>query len=143
MARQEVVLRNPTATRPWQHVLEPLSGYILLGANLYDAPNGFAGSWNFGPPSSQCRTVGEVAEVIVNYFDSEGVVCDQITQHQHEAHLLQLNCDKAHQLLGWYPRWSVENTLRATATWYKSVLDGVNAKEVTASQIHAYFPELS
>ncbi len=143
MAGQPVVLRNPSATRPWQHVLEPLSGYLLLGANLYDAPKTFSGSWNFGPPSSQCRTVGEVAQAITSSFGRSSVIYDQGTQRQHEAQLLQLNCDKAHQLLGWYPRWNVEATFQATAGWYKSVLDGAKAKDVTAGQIQAYFPELA
>ncbi|WP_241673219.1 CDP-glucose 4,6-dehydratase [Lacisediminimonas profundi] len=142
-AGKEVLLRNPHATRPWQHVLEPLSGYLLLGACLHEDPKGYAGSWNFGPPSTQCRTVGEVAQTLVTRFGTGAVAVEKGVQQQHEAQLLQLNCDKAHQKLGWYPRWNIEQTLTATADWYKSVLDGEDASQVTGRQIREYFPEIN
>ena len=137
-----VELRNPKATRPWQHVLEPLSGYLLLGANLYNNPSSYCGAWNFGPPSSQCRNVGDVANFIVNYFEKGSIVMPHDMKHQHEAQLLQLNCDKAHQLLNWHPRWDVDSTLMATSHWYKSVMNGENVKNVTLSQIREYFLEM-
>lgn len=141
-AGKPVVLRNPKATRPWQHVLEPLAGYLLLAARLREQPMTYAGAWNFGPPSSEVRTVQEVAERIVARFGRGSVVIESGQTKQHEANLLQLNCDKASQLLGWRPRWNVEQTLVATADWYKAVMDGADASMVTRQQLHNYFPEL-
>lgn len=138
-----VRLRNPDATRPWQHVLEPLSGYLLLAARLYENPKHWGGAWNFGPSTHEVRTVKNVAEVIVGHI---GKGCVEVVESQtqvHEARLLQLNCDKAHQLLGWHPRWRVEKTLEATALWYKAVMDGGNAEKITRAQVHDFFPELT
>lgn len=141
-AGKPVVLRNPNATRPWQHVLEPIAGYLLLAARLYEQPATYAGAWNFGPPSCEVRTVQEVAERIVDRFGRGRVVIECSAAKQHEANLLQLNCDKASQLLGWRPRWNVEKTLIATADWYKAVMDGVPAGTVTKQQLRNYFTEL-
>ena len=137
-----IKLRNPNSTRPWQHVLEPLSGYLALAAKLYLKPDNFSGSWNFGPSSSEIRTVRDVANSIINAMGRGKieVVGSQIDHH--EANLLQLNCDKANSDLGWHPRWGVEKTLSATADWYKSLIDGGNAENVTRAQVHDYFPEL-
>lgn len=137
-----VALRNPTATRPWQHVLEPLSGYLVLGAALLSDPVRYSGAWNFGPPSTQCRTVGEVADVIIRHL-GRGAVKHGDSASQHEAQLLQLNCDKAHQMLRWYPRWDIDKTLEMTADWYRAVLGGDEAKAVTSRQICDYFPEMA
>ncbi len=136
-------LRNPGATRPWQHVLEPLSGYLLLGASLREAPGAFGGSWNFGPSTEEVRTVKEVAESIIRHLGRGRIEIEGSQQHQHEARLLQLSCDKARQLLGWQPRWHVEKTLESTAQWYGTVLEGGDARVVTRSQIGDYFPELA
>jgi len=137
-----IYLRSPTATRPWQHVLEPLSGYLLLAANLFFYPKKFSGSWNFGPSSREARTVHEVAAHIMHSIGAGKVDSDKNTDHMHEAKLLQLNCDKAHQILNWYPRWNFEKTLHSTAFWYKSWLDGKEMAEITNSQIKDYFREL-
>lgn len=142
-AGQPIRLRNPKATRPWQHVLEPLTGYLLLAANLRAAPEAYRGSWNFGPPSSEVRTVEEVAERIISGFGRGSIAVEPGDTRHHEAQLLQLNCDKAHQLLGWRPRWNVEQTLAATADWYKAVLEGADASMVTRQQLQDYFTELA
>jgi len=139
---RSIELRNPGATRPWQHVMEPLSGYLLLAARLRQQPEEFAGSWNFGPSTDEVRTVSEVADTIVQQLGRGNVKMDGSEHHHHEANLLQLNCDKAHQLLGWQPRWHVDKTLEYTAVWYKSWLDGAEVCDVTRAQILDYFPEL-
>lgn len=141
--KRPIVLRNPSATRPWQHVLEPVSGYLLLASRLRNEPERHAGSWNFGPSTANVRTVADVANAISERFNNNPVETVQSRNHHHEARLLQLNCDKAHQMLGWYPRWSVDKTIAATAEWYKSVLDGRQVEEVTRAQLHDYFPELA
>lgn len=142
-ANRSILLRNPEATRPWQHVLEPIAGYLLLAARLRSDPARYAGSWNFGPSSADVRTVHEVASAISGRFTRTIAAISQSASQEHEARLLQLNCDKAHQLLGWYPRWGVDKTLAVTADWYKAVLGGAEAAVVTRSQLHDYFQELS
>ena len=142
-SNKPIHIRNPIATRPWQHVLEPISGYLLLAARLYDNPVEHAGAWNFGPPSSEVRTVLQVAEHIVGRCGQGTITTDVVEKKHHEAQLLQLNCDKAHQYLDWYPRWDVEHTLNMTSDWYKEVHDGADAKDVTRKQLKAYFQELA
>ncbi len=134
-----IVLRNPQATRPWQHVLEPISGYLLLAAKLHDEPLKYSGAWNFGPESSEVRTVHEVAEKIVTHLGKGSIEVAKSLDQPHEANLLQLNCDKAHQLLDWHPRWKVDKTLQATAEWYKAQLEGQEIRAITRSQIQSYF----
>ncbi len=137
-----IELRHPSATRPWQHVLEPLSGYLLLASRAHGSSE-FDGAWNFGPSTSEVRTVRDVAEFIVGELGSGRVEVAEERPSQHEARLLQLNCDKAHQLLNWHPRWSVEQALTATAGWYKSVRGGTPAAEVTRAQVLEYFTEMA
>ena len=141
-AERPIHLRNPHSTRPWQHVLEPLSGYLMLGANLFKSPKEFAGSWNFGPSTQKIRTVQDVATVIIDHLGRGKIEIDDCQDQPHEAGLLQLNCDKAHQFLGWFPRWNVDKTLKATAEWYKTVMNGGDVKSCTLSQLKDYFPEL-
>ena len=88
------------------------------------------------------RTVHEVATAITGVFGRGRVQVEPSQAKHHEARLLQLNCDKAHQLLGWQPRWHVDKTLEATALWYKKVLEGGDAKAITRAQLRDYFPEL-
>lgn len=137
-----IELRLPRATRPWQHVLEPLSGYLLLSARLRRDPRRYWGSWNFGPSTSDVRTVHDVARFIIAHLGSGRVESAETEPEHHEARLLQLNCDKAHQLLGWHSRWDVDKTLLATSEWYRGVLDGGDARSITRAQLRDYFPEL-
>ncbi len=137
-----ITLRNPSATRPWQHVLEPLSGYLLLGANLFIHPKEYSGAWNFGPQALKAHTVFDLVSFMVNYFKCGKIIIDS-SETQHEAQLLQLNCDKAHRLLNWQSRWNTEQTFAATAYWYKSVFASENVESVTKKQIYSYFGELS
>ena len=140
--RNEIIqIRNPLATRPWQHVLEPLSGYIILAERLRNDPKKFSGSWNFGPSSDEVRTVNEVANTIVKHIGKGKVEITDSNQQHHEAMLLQLNCDKAHQFLNWRPRWHVEETLKITAEWYKTIINGGDAETITRLQIRKYFNE--
>lgn len=137
-----IKLRNPNATRPWQHVLEPINGYLMLGALLYSKQEAYAGSWNFGPSTSKVRTVNEVANDIISYIGKGSIEIEGGQEHQHEANLLQLNCDKAKQIMGWSPRWDSEKTISATAKWYKVYLEGGDIESFTKEQIIDFFPEL-
>ena len=136
-----IQLRRPESTRPWQHVLEPLSGYLLLAARLHGAPQKFAGAWNFGPPSSEVRTVHEVATTVMKHLGRGRVEVLGTPPTLHEANLLQLNCDKAHQLLDWHPRWNVELALATTAEWYRATRGGTEAAAITRTQVHDFFGE--
>ena len=139
---QQIQLRNPDATRPWQHVLGPLHGYLSLAARLRESPDSFSGAWNFGPPPGEVRTVLEVAEGIVARFGQGSISISNVTREPYESRLLQLNCDKANQLLGWRPRLNVDQSLTATTDWYKSVSDGADTSTITSSQLRDYFFEL-
>ncbi|MEC9376116.1 MAG: CDP-glucose 4,6-dehydratase [Pseudomonadota bacterium] len=142
-AGDPIRIRNPGATRPWQHVLEPLAGYLLLAVRLYEEPQRWGGSWNFGPSTHEVRTVQNVAEVIIGHLGKGYIEIVECLTQVPEARLLQLNCDKAHQLLGWYPRWHAEKALEETALWYKTIMNGGNAEQTTRTQIHEFFPELT
>lgn len=137
-----LTLRNAMATRPWQHVLEPLSGYLLVSSHLYDSANFAKGAWNFGPSTTDVLKVSEVAQRILDFLGRGSVEIGLSDNKQHEANLLQLNCDKAHQILEWRPRWDVNQTLIKTAEWYKAWIDGEEMEAVTRGQIYEYFDEL-
>jgi CDP-glucose 4,6-dehydratase len=140
-SNKPIHLRNPAATRPWQHVLEPLSGYLRLAVHLKNDPLTFSGAWNFGPSSNHDLTVADVAGRIVSHFGKGSLTIDKNKNNHQEAQLLQLNCDKAHNLLQWQPRWDAETTITMTANWYKEIEDGEKADVVTRKQLHKYFPE--
>jgi CDP-glucose 4,6-dehydratase len=131
-------LRNPNSTRPWQHVLEPLSGYLMTAARLLEQPQRFAGAWNFGPDSESIRTVGELAQVIVKEWGGGKVVVAEQVNAPHEANLLHLNCDKAHQLMRWRPKWNADRAIAETVSWYRRVHEGASALEISSQQISAY-----
>lgn len=136
-----IELRNPESTRPWQHVLEPLSGYILLAEKLYCQPQAYSESWNFGPLGNEVRTVGSVAQTIVDIYGSGSVAKNTVKSNFHEANLLQLNCDLANRKLDWSPRWGVEKTLKMTALWYRSIDEKKSMSDVTNAQINDYFAD--
>lgn len=110
-------IRNPSAVRPWQHVLEPLSGYLRLGQLLWNEPE-LGGAWNFGPDTSGDVSVQSLAERMGGYWPALRVEHDA-RPHPHEAAVLRLNCDKAKQGLAWRPVWNLDTTLAKTAGWYR------------------------
>ena len=134
-----IVIRNPNATRPWQHVLEPLTGYLYLGYALYRYPNMYSGSWNFGPKPSQIKNVREVASKIIDNFGRGKLEIKKLEGQDHESNLLQLNCDKSNQKLNWNPVWNIDKTLKYTAEWYKLFYHGEDPSEITSDQIKKYF----
>ena len=133
-----VVLRNPLSTRPWQHVLEPLSGYLLLAARLYRTPKEYSGAWNFGPRNESIRTVKDLADAIIGSWGTGEIRADIQEGRPHEAQLLHLACEKAHHFLGWYPRWDFHRAVVETVRWYKAVDSGASALDMTVRQIGDY-----
>lgn len=136
---ESVTIRSPYSTRPWQHVLEPLSGYLLLASKLYDDPKRFAGAWNFGPSVTSPLNVEEVTLRAIKHYGKGDLIIQEPKNGFHEANLLQLNCDKAYQLLDWKPNWTTEETIEETITWYKRYHQGESAASITKSQIEKYF----
>jgi CDP-glucose 4,6-dehydratase len=130
-----LVVRNPTATRPWQHVLEPLSGYLWLGALLLNrAATWVRDAWNFGPALDAARTVRELADAIVRTLGRGSWTTDQAADHPHEANFLRLSIEKASSLLGWQPVWNFEETVRRTVRGYEAL----NAAGADASAMKAF-----
>lgn len=138
---EPILLRHPNSTRPWQHVLEPLSGYLLLAARLYAEPKRFTGAWNFGPDNSDIRTVRDLTERIIQEWRTGELEIGQSDPDFHEARLLHLNCDKAKQELAWRPRWDFNRTIRETTDWYRSITLRMPALEVSTRQFHAYMED--
>lgn len=118
--REKVKIRNPHATRPWQHVLEPLSGYLHIGQKLLEGKKEFAEGWNFGPSDEGSISVEEVVKHIQKYWDQIDYELNLTHEHPHEANLLKLDCSKAHIKLGWKDVWDSETTFEKTTSWYKA-----------------------
>ena len=139
-SNKTIHLRNPNATRPWQHVLEPISGYLKLAARLYESGHTYDGAWNFGPPVGETKTVLDVAKKLMENFKSGSISIEDQKDHPHEANLLQLNSDKARQKLQWNTRWNFDQTLHATADWYSSVIiHKKSVSEVSLEQISQFY----
>jgi CDP-glucose 4,6-dehydratase len=130
-----VQIRYPQATRPWQHVLEPLAGYLLLGQRLAADPRACAEAWNFGPDESGQLSVGQVIADFSKLWPAVKFELDTTT-HWHEANLLSLNCDKALEHLGWWPVWSAATMLKRTAQWY--LRQNQDGHLNSLADIHAY-----
>ena len=137
-----VDIRSPSATRPWQHVLEPLSGYLLLAAQLSQSSQYHGEAYNFGPPAHQNHSVSELIDEMKKYWDQ---VCwndvSQNQEHLHEAGLLKLNCDKALFDLNWQPTLEFQETVRMTVEWYKHYYQSDNDRDrldFSINQINEY-----
>ncbi|UTW51667.1 CDP-glucose 4,6-dehydratase [bacterium SCSIO 12827] len=137
-AGDPVVLRNPMATRPWQHVLEPLSGYLALAARQFSGDDAAAGAWNFGPDAENVRPVQDLAETAVGVWGSGEVRVEQDPNAPHEATLLMLDSTKAKDGLNWHPRWDFATGITRTVEWYKAVDDGADPIEITRAQTAEY-----
>lgn len=134
-----IVLRNPRSVRPWQHVLEPLGGYLHLARTLVERGAAVAEGWNFGPSPDDALTVREVAERIVSLWGSGELVVREDPDAPHEAGLLTLDCSKARMRLGWRPRLRCGDALARTVEWYRAfAADAEAVGQVTRSQIAWY-----
>jgi CDP-glucose 4,6-dehydratase len=131
---EPIGVRSPKSVRPWQHVLEPLGGYLLLGARLLSSarPQDYCEGWNFGPEASSARTVAEVVTALIAAWGAGQWVDQSDPKAVHEASLLRLSIDKAQAKLGWLPRWNFEATIARTAAWYRAQLDGASPEQLKA-----------
>ncbi len=135
--RPRLVLRNPSAQRPWQHVLDCLAGYLLLTERLLTDPD-LAGPWNFGPDVAQAASVAEVVERFVDGLGRQIEVSVESDHQRHEELLLSLDATRARRRLGWDTRFDLEAAIATTAAWYAAYLDGRDVRELTERQIIAY-----
>lgn len=136
--REPLVIRNPTAIRPWQHVLEPLSGYLLLAEkSWFDEPK-FSGGWNFGPSTEDAKSVDWIVKNLVEMWGEGASWVPDINVNPHEANFLTLDSAKARMLLGWRSRWALDKGLEAIVDWYKAFEDGEAMQPVVMSQINEY-----
>lgn len=136
-AGRPLVVRSPLATRPWQHVLEPLSGYLALAEKLYKEGGAFAEAWNFGPDEADARTVQWIVETLCARVPGAAWQHDPAPQ-PHEAHSLRLDSAKAHVRLGWRPRWNLQRALEATLGWHRAWRAGTNMASYSLNQIREY-----
>jgi len=131
---ERVLLRNPDAIRPWQHVLEPLSGYLLLGWKLFKGESAFAEGWNFGP-SDDAVSVKEVVEYIRLHWNKVGYEIEE-GRHPHEANMLKLDCSKARSQMHWSDVWDIQATIEKVTKWYQAYYEKEYAN--TYHDLYAY-----
>lgn len=133
---ENVDLRNPQASRPWQHVLEPLSGYLLLGQKLLEGQTSCARAWNFGPTEEENVRVGDLAALMQTCWPKLRYRVSETTDQLHEAGLLRLDCSQARLHLGWHPVWDTRKAVEKTAAWYRAYYE--RGEVTSAEQIRAY-----
>ena len=140
VAQKPVIIRNPNAIRPWQHVLEPLSGYLLLAEKLFSDTKKYSESWNFGPQANEAVCVEKIVKtVFLNWSDkSAGYVIEQDHENLHEAHFLKLDITKAITALNWKPQLTIDDTISWVSDWYQAWMKKENMLEYTLKQIQAY-----
>jgi CDP-glucose 4,6-dehydratase len=134
-----VTVRNPDSVRPWQHVLNPLSGYVRLAERLAQAGTTFAQAWNFSPPVDEARPVAWIVERLQQRWPGElSVEVAPTADDSYEARMVKLDASKARERLGWTPRWSLDQSLDAIVEWYDAYRAGRDLRVVTLGQIEAF-----
>jgi CDP-glucose 4,6-dehydratase len=136
-AGQALKIRSPLATRPWQHVLEPLAGYLALAEKLCVEGEAYAEAWNFGPEEADTKAVQWIVEHLCAQVPGTRWEVDGEPQ-PHEAHALKLDSSKAKALIGWRPRWDLAVALDKTLAWHNEWLGGANMAEISLAQIREY-----
>ena len=135
---EPVVIRNPLSTRPWQHVLEPLSGYLVLAQELFINGDEFAEAWNFGPKDEDCKPVSWILDQMVKAWGSNASWCLDKNNNPHEAGFLKLDCSKASQKLLWNPKWDLKFTLESIVKWHKIFISKGNLELECLELIKTY-----
>lgn len=135
---EAVIVRNPMSTRPWQHVLEPLSGYLVLAQHLYNDGSDFAEGWNFGPKDEDCKPVSWILDKMVTHWGNGASWKIDNNNNPHEAGYLKLDCSKAAMRLNWYPKWNLEDTLESIINWHHHYISQKNIQEQCLLEIAKY-----
>lgn len=135
---EQVKIRNPHAIRPWQHVLEPLTGYLSLCAQMYTKGLPFGEAWNFGPRDSDAKEVGWIVKYLCSLWGDQASYAIDQGEHPHEANYLKLDCSKAHTLLHWQPKWNISQALAAVVDWTKAYHRGEDMQVFSFRQIDGY-----
>jgi len=133
-----IEIRNPEAIRPWQHVLEPLSGYLMLAEKLFNDPKSASEGWNFGPADEDAKQVNWIVSKLCDSWGIKGGWVSQPGNHPHEAKFLKLDISKARHRLNWQPRWSLDIALDQIVEWHRSWLQGKEMRNITTRQISFY-----
>jgi len=141
MGSMPLIVRNPLSTRPWQHVLEPLSGYLMLCQRLIEKPDDFSGGWNFGPRDEDAQPVSRLGDIMVESWGDESRWQLDSNAHPHEAKYLKLDCSKANIILGWESIWRLKRALDETVKWYKACHMKQDMHSFTMRQIELYQSE--
>lgn len=139
---EPVVIRNPKATRPWQHVLEPLSGYLILAQNLYNSHTDYAEGWNFGPNEQDIKPVNWILDKMISKWPDSSWKLDQ-GFNPHEAGFLQLDISKAKSKLGWKPVWELSYTLEKIISWHKAWLNKEDMQAACLAEIEEYMKDMN
>jgi CDP-glucose 4,6-dehydratase len=135
---EAVVIRNPHAIRPWQHVLEPLSGYLLLAKNLYQDGPQYAKAWNFGPDDSEAKPVEWIVNTLCKKWGQNASYQIDKGDHPHEARYLRLDSSRAKAELGWFPRWSLEKAIDRTLDWTQAYKKNEDLRQRCFNEIKEY-----
>lgn len=139
----KILIRSPNATRPWQHVLDPLYGYMQLALELYDNPSKLSGeSFNFGPEQDSIQTVKSLVDLSIKTWGKGEVEYDNNQHHPHEATLLKLSIDKVRFALGWRPLYDFNTAVEKTISWYKEVFEGGEVMKITQAQIRNFMDNI-
>ena len=133
-----VIIRNPLSTRPWQHVLEPIAGYLVLAENLYMYGDDFAEGWNFGPKDEGCKAVEWILNNMVDNWGAGASWKLDNNNNPHEAGFLKLDCSKALNRLKWQPNWNLQETLKLITNWHQNYLKGTNMNKECLKEINKY-----
>lgn len=139
--KKKIIIRNPNSIRPWQYILEPLYGYMLLARRLYNGERKFSGAWNFGPNDSNFLTVKELLEKALSILKEKFYIIKK-DKSKHEADLLRLDISKAKNILKWKPILNIDTTLQLTFDWYKSFYNKEDIINLTNKQIDLFFKDL-
>jgi CDP-glucose 4,6-dehydratase len=140
-ASKPVIIRNPDATRPWQHVLEPLSGYLMLAEQLFKKPGEFSEGWNFGPYDRDVRPVDWILDHMITLWPGASWRLDQ-NDNPHEAMLLKLDISKASAILGWTPTWSLNVALEKIVSWHKCWIEGADMRAACINEINEFTKDM-
>jgi CDP-glucose 4,6-dehydratase len=140
--KESVIIRSPKAIRPWQHVLEPLSGYLILAEKLYENQGEFAEGWNFGPDEQDVKSVDWILDYMIEQWPGASWILDE-NENPHEAKSLNLDISKASEFLGWTPTWDLPMTLRNIIRWNKLWISGADMRKVCITEIDNFTKDMN